>query len=179
MEGDTDVPGTDARIRSRVFKSCNHPADRSPASVYGRALVRPLAAGMLPLMIITLVAFLEGHPALAYFLAGAAVVIVLSSVWTSFQLKRTVAAVHVADDSAAVVTVWDVLDSAADAEWAPVFDLREQHRAITATVGYVTYTFEAKNWPHFGEMTDTLVKAREKTFKELSQLHRERREQHP
>lgn len=177
MEGDTEVPGTETR--TLVFKSCYHPGERSRAAVYGRALVRPLAAGMLPLMIITLVAFLEGHPALMYFLAGAAVVIALSSIWTGFQLKRTAAALHVSDDSAAVETVSDALDSSPNAGWAPVFDLREQVHAITATIGYVSYTLEAKNWPRFEEMADALIRAREQTFKELSRHHRERQEGRP
>ncbi len=128
--------------------------------VYGRALVQPLAACMLPVMIATLVAALEGLSLLPFFFWGFPGALVLASAWTAFRLRATPAEVHVDENGGAVRMVWEVLDGRTALPWQGVHDLRLYKRTLIVTVGYQTYELDAADWPDFDALFDALREAR-------------------
>lgn len=144
----------------QTFRSAAHPDGRSAAHMHGRALVRPLAACMLPVMIVTLVAVLEGRRVLPALAAASVGALLLSSAWVHFQLRRTPAAIYVTDGYAAVRSVWHVLQGQRSGlDWMPVLDVRERSSGVRATIGYESFALDEADWPDHGRLIDALVNA--------------------
>lgn len=123
--------------------------------VYGRSLVRPLAACMLPVMIITLVAVLEGVRILPGALWAAGGALLLASSWTTFRIQVEVAEIQIAEDFIAVRTVWDILKNV-DPQWERILDVRDYGRWMHVTIGLSSYELDRKRWPHYDELAGAL-----------------------
>lgn len=151
--------------RPRVFKSRAHPEGSSAPLVFGAAVVRPLALGMLPLMVVTLVAVLEGDPVVPYLVWGFPAVLLLATLWTGFRLRRTVAEVHVAAESAALRTVWECLQEKTPPQeppqdWKPVVDLRKGRSSFSLALGDTVYELDDADWPELPALLRALQRAR-------------------
>ena len=144
----------------RRFKSHAHPGAASWHLTYTRALVRPVAVCLLPVMVATLTAALQGFVVQPYVWGGAGAALGLASLWTTFRLQRTVAEIHVAGGEAAVRSVWDCVRTVPPA-WEPVFDLRDYRSWCFATVGLSSYELEAADWPDYDALRDALKEARD------------------
>lgn len=138
-----------------TFTSDAHPQSMPWGVVYGRALVRPIAACMLPVMILTLVAVLEGVQILPGLFWASGGALLVASAWTSFRLQREVAEIRVRSDLACVRTVWEVLNEPC-AEWQQVLDVRDYGTWAHVTVGFASYELDRGRWNRYGEMVDAL-----------------------
>lgn len=138
-----------------TFRSEAHPESLPWAVVYGRALVRPIAACMLPVMILTLVAVLEGVQILPGLFWASGAALLVASAWTSFRLQRDVAEIRVGADLACVRTVWEILNEPR-AEWQQVLDVRDYGTWAHVTVGYASYELDRERWSRYKEMVDAL-----------------------
>lgn len=138
-----------------TFTSEAHPQSQPWSVVYGRALVRPIAACMLPVMILTLVAVLEGVQILPGLLWASGAALVVASAWTSFRLQREVAEIRVASDMACIRTVWETLNEPL-AEWHQVLDVRDYGTWAHVTVGFASYELDRERWNRYKDLIDAL-----------------------
>ncbi len=138
-----------------TFTSEAHPRSLPWAVVYGRALVRPIASCMLPVMILTLVAVLEGARILPGLLWASGAALLVASMWTSFRLQREVAEISVRSDVACIRTVWEVLNEPR-AEWHQVLDVRDYGTWAHVTVGYASYELDRGRWNQYTELVVAL-----------------------
>lgn len=143
----------------RSFRSLAHPGGAPAAAVFGAAVVRPLAACMLPLMVVTLVDVLRGGGAVAYVGVAYPLALVVATVVTGFLLRTRPAELHVTDDAAAVRTVWECLDDA-PLRFGPVVDLRRHRDGFVVTLGHTTYEERDADWPEAAALVDALATAR-------------------
>lgn len=147
-------------MAARPFKSLDHPGHRLWPAVYGLSLVQPLAACMLPVMILTLVGVLEGMPILPYALWAAGAAVALASAWTSFQMRRKLAEIVVDDEWVRTRSIWDV----ARGRSAPsmrVLDVRDYGSWALITVGLTSHTVERQDWSEYDSLVSALIAARE------------------
>lgn len=145
----------------QTYRSTAYPGERSSASVFGFAVVPPLANCMLPVMIITLVALLEGVFFLPYFLIASLAALGVASLWTHFALRSTPAAIKIRGDQAAVSSIWEVLQPSAHLDWRPVYDLRDHSEGLTVTIGHDYYSLYQSDWPRLTSLADALEQARD------------------
>lgn len=143
-----------------VFTSAAHPEGQPWALVYAGALIKPLGACMLPVMIVTLVAVLEQQPVLPYLMWGFPGALALASLWTRFRLSRTPAEVHVRAGQAAVRSVHECLQTDPPLIWQRILEIRDGSSALFVTLGLDTYTFRHDEWPQHPELMKALKRAR-------------------
>lgn len=142
-------------LEPRVFTSTRHPGELPWPVVYGRALVRPLAACMLPVMIVTLVAVLEGMRILPGAVWAAGVALFIASFWTTFRIQSDVAEIRVDEDAASVRTVWEILNDV-DAPPKPILAIRDYGTWMHLTVGLTNYELERSLWPRYDNLVRVL-----------------------
>lgn len=143
----------------RRFESSDHPGNLPKAVVFSRALVLPLAAAMLPVMIATLVAVLEGLPILPHSLWAAGAAGLLSAAWTSFNLRRRVAEIRIEGPWVQVRSVADVALQQTDPP-KRVLDVRNYGSWAHLTVGLTSFELERAEWPAFDELVEALAISR-------------------
>lgn len=137
------------------FHSVHHPEGLPATHVVGRALVKPVAACVVPVMIGATVAVLQWTSAWPYFSVGLPVALGLASVWTHFTLRRTPAALHLRPGEAAVQSVYDVLRGH-PIDWHPVLDARLTHSKTHLTLGLDTQTLTRSTWAEFDDIQDAV-----------------------
>lgn len=142
-------------LDSHRFVSTSHPGTLPWQVVYGRALVRPLAACMLPVMIITLVAVLEGVQILPGAFWAAAGALFVASTWTTFRIQSEVAEIRIGVDLVAVRTVWEILNNV-DPQWEHILDVRDYGRWMHVTIGLGSYELDRKRWPQYDDLARVL-----------------------
>ena len=138
-----------------TFTSEAHPHSLPWAVVYGKALVRPIAACMLPVMILTLVAVLEGVQILPGLFWASGAALLVASAWTSFRLQREIAEIRVASDLACIRTVWEALNEPR-AEWHQVLDVRDYGTWAHVTIGFASYELDRDRWSRYRELIEAL-----------------------
>ena len=146
----------------RLFHSTAHPAGASASLVWARALVLPLATAMLPVMIATLVAALEGLSLLPFLVFGFPGAIAAATLWTRYRLSLTLAEIHVRGGEAAVRTVTEVLRDRR-LTWRSVFDLRKTKTTFIVAVGRTHYELDDADWPDVRALLNALQKARKES----------------
>lgn len=124
-----------------------------------RALGRPIAVCMLPVMIVTVVAVLQGYPVIPYVWFGSGVALLLASLWTTFRLQRDLAEIHVHQAFAAVRSVWDVSQQTRELRWYRVLDLRDYRTWSLATIGLTSYEINWDEWPEYEQLKEALREA--------------------
>lgn len=148
------------------FRSAAHPQGASAALVYARALVAPLAACTLPVMLGALAAALQGLSVMPFLTAGFPAALLAAWLWARFQLYRTLAEVHVRPcantyAAAAVRTVPECLGAAPrPLVWQRVHDLRAGRAALGLALGRESYTLRQAEWPDFDALREALRQAR-------------------
>lgn len=127
-------------------------------AAFSRAVVRPVAACMLPVMILTLVAALEGLPILPYVIWAAGGALLIASLWTSFGLRRRIAEIRVDDEWAYVRSVSDVV-SDRHGRSERVIDVRDYGTWASVTIGLTTYELDGSSWLNFDGLLEALRRA--------------------
>lgn len=148
---------TDLSTSSEVltFRSKAHPHSMPRAVVYGRALVRPIAACMLPVMILTLVGVLEGVQILPGLLWASGAALLIASAWTSFRLQRQVAVIRISSEFASAQTVSDVLNDVPP-RWQQVLDVRDYGTWAHVTIGLTPFELDRAEWDQYYELISAL-----------------------
>ncbi len=115
---------------------------------------------MLPVMIATLVAVLEDMPVLPHALWAAGAALLVSSMWTSFNLHRRVAEIRIDGPWVQVRSMADVAANRSNPA-RRVLDVRHYGPWADVTVGLTSYTLDAAAWPAFEELVDALAASQE------------------
>ena len=142
-----------------IFTSTSHPGTAPWQWVYARAVVRPLAVCMLPVMVAGLATVLQGYPALAYLTVGFPAAIIVAAGWTFFRMHALIAEVYVRPGEAAVRTVWETL-RARPLQWMPIFELRAARSTLTLALGDAAYELNRTAWPNADTLLNALKAAR-------------------
>ncbi|NND72704.1 MAG: hypothetical protein HKN43_14090 [Rhodothermales bacterium] len=128
---------------------------------FSRVYLRFVAIVMLPLMIVTLFAALEGSTILPYLYRGYPGGLLLAFAM-SYYWMRTVPAMVIVDGSLVEVrTVHEAYYRKTDGLKSPayVIDLDQSDEGISVTVGLDTYTLKASDWQEYDEMKVALQSA--------------------
>ncbi len=141
------------------FQSIFHPEEKSAVRVYGEALVAPLGACMLPLMIMATIQVLQNIDPLPHVAALAPIAILFAIMWTRFRLRSTSAELHTYPGMAALQSIDDVLQNRS-LDWRPVFDVREAPDRLHVTMGHETHTLPDADWPGHDLLLDALRSSR-------------------
>lgn len=128
------------------FNSCHHPGKRPAALVYGSALVRPVAATMLPLMIAMTTIVLQSGTVWTWAVWGVPIALTLATMVTHHRLSRQTAELHLRGEVVALRSVSDVIYDR-DLEWDPLFDVRTTRYAVEFSAGWTTHTLSRDDWP--------------------------------
>lgn len=145
------------------FRSTAHPGHQPAALVYARAMVRPLAAVMLPLMLFALAAALQGLVLWPYLAWGAPAALVAAWGWARFQLRRTPAEVRIrfaADLPVAVRSARDVLRGA-PLQWHRLGRLRTSREALRLDLGDTSHRLLRRRWPTDEALLEALQRIRQ------------------
>jgi hypothetical protein len=110
---------------------------------------------MLPVMIITLVAVLEGVQIVPGAFWAAAGALFVASTWTTFRIQSEVAEIRLGVDLVAVRTVWEILNNV-EPHWEQILDARDYGRWMHVTIGLSSYELDRKRWPHYDDLADVL-----------------------
>ncbi len=149
----------DSECGMRIFHSVHHPGDEPAARVYGRALVKPIAATVLPLMIAVTASALQLGVVWPYVMWGLPTSLAVASVWTRFRLGNQPAEVRLQPGQAAVRSVHDVL-TGTPPDFQPIHDVRVTSDTLSVMVGYTTLAIEAPDWPAYNQMKEAFRSAR-------------------
>lgn len=124
-----------------------------------RAQAKPIAFGMLVVMVIALAAVLQGFSVLRETLLGAGLAVVGGSVWGLFTLMRLPTELVVIDEGfGAVRSSWEVLSngSAHDAPrsvaLSPIWSVRTTPDELLIGVGDTVHSLRRTDWPDFNDM---------------------------
>lgn len=145
-------------LRVHTFRSTAYP-DAPAGLVYARALSKPLAACVLPVMTIATAAALLGEPVLTEALWGMAAALVVAAGWARFDLRRTVAEVRVRGGEASLRTVWACLHGQ-PASWVPVLDVRSTGGVVGLGAGDAEMELDGAYWPQQAALLEALADAR-------------------
>lgn len=137
------------------FHSIHHPEGLPPSHVVGHALVRPVAACVVPVMIAATVAVLQWTSAWPFFSVGLPIALGIASLWTHFDLHRKPAVLHLRPGQAAIQSVYDVMRDRSP-DWRPLLDARLSHSKVNLTLGLSTLTIERSTWPEFDAVEDAV-----------------------
>jgi hypothetical protein len=110
---------------------------------------------MLPVMVVTLLAMLEGFPVMPHVLIAGGAALFAASYWTTFHLRRRPVEIRVQDGFACVLTAWDLLRGRS-AEWEPILDARDYGSWLHLTIGLVGFELERSEWPDYDGLADAL-----------------------
>jgi hypothetical protein len=143
-----------------VFCREDHPGGAPPALVYARAVGVPLAVTMLPVMIVTLVAVLEGRPLTLLHLLGFVAALIAAFVWTAYQLRARVVEIRIIGEAVTVRTMLDVALGRRPENWYRLLDLRRTSGGFLIAIGDRLYEFDDADWPESPALLEALRTAR-------------------
>jgi hypothetical protein len=142
-----------------TFESTYHPGDDPASRVWGRALVKPVGATVLPLMIAVTVSALQLGVVWPYVAWGLPAALGVATVWTRFRLGSLTAELRVQSGQVALRSVHDVL-TGTPPEFEPLYDVRVTSRSLNLSLGWTALNLDARNWPEFEALKGALESAR-------------------
>ncbi|MEX0821614.1 MAG: hypothetical protein WD021_05675 [Rhodothermales bacterium] len=110
-------------------------------------------------MIATLVAVLEELSIVPYAFWAAAGAILLASAWTSFNLRRRIAEIHVRGPWVRIRSVADVAANRMDSAHR-VLDVRDYGSWADVTIGLTSYELDRDAWPRYDDLVTSLGASR-------------------
>lgn len=147
------------------FRSTAHPGGASVALAYSQAMVPPLAATLIPLMLFALAAVLTGRRLWPYFFWAGPPALAVAWAWARFQMRRVPAEVCVrpAQNAAAVRSVHDVLHGTL-LTWHHAARLRTEREAHESTalrldLGDTSHRLLLDRWPEADALREALHRA--------------------
>jgi len=142
-----------------VYRSRLHPDGRTRRGVFGVEMVRPLSMTMLPVMIGTLVAMLQGISVLSVLYIGFPVAALLAFGWTWIQLRTKVCEILVSDQKIAMRSVFSAAVPTEKHHWKLLIDMRRNGKGVTITVGLEEFNLEPEDWPMWQDLIGQLDEA--------------------
>lgn len=143
----------------QVFHSVHHPGAAPPPLVYARALIRPLGACMLPVMIVATVLVLSRVDALIFVAWASPAAYLVASGWTAYNLGRTPAEMVVTEDSAALRSIWQVARGKESDTGGQVFWFRDDGTVLNVSIGRVVVSLHPDEWPEGDVLANALDRA--------------------
>ena len=147
-----------------------HPDGASTGLIYSRAMVSPLAATLVPLMLFALAAVLMEQRIWPYFFWAGPLALVVAWGWARFQLSRRLAEVQVrpTQGTAAVRSVHEVLhDTPPVWHWAARLRIeREAHEstALRLDLGDTSHRLVLSRWPQADALQEALRDATDNAY---------------
>jgi hypothetical protein len=142
-----------------VYRSNSHPDGRKRRAVFGTAIVRPLGNTMLPVMIGTLVAMLQGYSVVSVLYIGFPVALLVASFWTWIRLRSAVCEILISDGMIALKSVYDAAEPSRGQQWKLLIDMHTIPSGLSVTVGLEQFELKASEWPNWSELLDHLESA--------------------
>ncbi len=140
--------------------SRHHPGTTPPSAVLLRAQSGPVGIAFAVLMVITVVAMLQGTPVLRAFLIALPLVYLGAAAWALYDLRRRPAEVLLSDGFGIVRSVWDVATEKAGRTalpFVPVLHPRKGDGALLVGFGDTVFAFRPDDWPDFDDLRDALT----------------------
>lgn len=134
-----------------VFKSVHHPNGSPRGLVYAKALVGPLGASTVPVMIGATVAALQGQTVWEFLIGGFPAALIVAFVWTHFALSSTIAEVHLKPGKCALQSIRDVVQNA-PREWHPLYNVKVTPSHLELALGWKTRECSRKDWPKYEQL---------------------------
>ena len=146
--------------RLLTFRSLSHPGASPIPVVFGRFLVRPLAATMIPAMLVGLVLVLQAVDPLPFVLWAFPGAMVLAMAWTWFRMRSEVVEIVVSHNGAILKSVLEAAGSHDPGRLQRVFDVRPEAESLNVTVGHTATRLARAEWPESLALHDALVVAK-------------------
>ena len=140
----------------KVHKSLLHPIHATKVAVFGVHLVRPLGMAMLPVMVTSLVAMLQGYPVLAFLYAGFPIALILSMMWTWIQVRNRICEIHLANQKIALRSLFSASDPVDPLHWKGLLHVEKVGDRINVTAGLENYSIVAEEWPNWSVLVQQL-----------------------
>lgn len=141
----------------RTIWSKRHPDGRSRPVVFTAALVRPLAVSMMPVMLITLAAMLQGNPVLSALYIWSPVALAVAAIWTWIRVRDVIVEVHLSDDAMAVRSLMEAAEPPAPLAWRRLLDARtESGGKLVLTLGHEEFRLYRNEWAQADDLFTTL-----------------------
>jgi len=109
---------------------------------------------MLPVMIGTLVAMLQGYSVLWVLYLGFPLALVVASFWTWLQLRNSICEILISEDKMAFRSVFDVAEPSRGQEWKLLLDMHPSSSGFTVTVGLEQFDLVSSDWPEWPELVE-------------------------
>jgi hypothetical protein len=142
-----------------VYRSEFYPDGRSRRSIFSIEMVRPLGIAMLPIMIGTLVAMLEGFPVLSVLYVGFPIALAVSFLWTWLRLRGQICEILISNEKVAFRSIFATSEPSEGPNWKLLIDIRQKPSGISATVGLEEFVLDAVDWSNWITLVNHLKSA--------------------
>lgn len=139
-----------------VFHSSLYPKGVSRRTVISVEMVQPLAVTMLPVMIITVVAMLQGFPVLPVLYIAFPIAVVVAFIWTWIHLKSSVCEILVSGTSVAIRSRFAAAHPIEGLEWKRLLDIQSISGGLRLTLGLEQYSIFSSEWESWTMLKQTL-----------------------
>lgn len=141
----------------RTIRSRRHPDGRSRPMVFTAALVQPLGVCMIPVMLITLAAMLQGIPVLSALYVWSPIALVVAAIWTWIRTRDVIVEVHMTEDAVAVRSLLEAADPPAPLAWRRLLDARmEGGSKLILTLGHEEFRLLRADWSNADDLFTSL-----------------------
>lgn len=153
---------------ARSYRSEHHPEDTPPAWLAIRYQLRPVAFGLLLVMIGAVSAVLQGVPILRPTLIATAVAYGAGASIGLYRMHQTPAELVIRGSFATIRSVWDVAAKEPVEHLSPVISSRMSEGEFMVGIGDAITPLTPSEWPRFEEMRAAVQQAAAE-FARLSQ----------
>ncbi len=143
------------------FQSLSHPKGNTLAAVFGGRYVRPLAATMIPAMIVALVVVLQGGDVLAFVQWSFPVAMMIAAGWTWYRMRTVTVEIIVSPRGARALTAYEAVARRDRARMQRVFDVRVADAHVDVTIGLTSIRLYREEWGELTKLVDSLETARQ------------------
>lgn len=141
----------------RTIRSRRHPDGRSRPVVFTAALVRPLGICMMPVMLITLAAMLQGNPVLSALYVWFPVALAVAAAWTWIRVRDVIVEIHISENAVAVRSLLEAAEPQAPLSWRRLLDARtDDGKKLVLTLGHEEFRLYRNEWSHADDLFTTL-----------------------
>lgn len=142
-----------------VHTSRRYPQERTRAGILSSALVQPLGACMIPVMLGALTAMLTARPPLIWLTAGFPAALSVAFLWTIVQLQRRVVQLRIREEAVLAISSWDLLTASGEDRWRSVLEVRSEPGVLLVTMGHDTRRLDRADWERPSELESQLRQA--------------------
>ena len=110
-------------------------------------MMQPLAACLLPLMVIALASLLQGYDALPFLYIGFPAAILVASGWTHVRISDEIVELHFRDSDLALRSLLSAASPKKKLSWFRILDIKRDKDVIRITLGHEFYRILLSEWP--------------------------------